>query len=342
MHKIQTAPRNPGRPRPPEFPRQSTPLGGIAMYQNVLVPLDRSVESEGVLDVVPGLVNSGGHATLLTVIPPGRTRSLGELVVLGTQQEEEDRARALAYLNRIANRLRESSIQANTAVVVNDSVASAIVSFANRNSIDLISMFTHDRRGLARLVKGSVAREVERRAVIPVRVFRPGDLADEHAPETPAEDFDYTAVDMFARLSRDQIAVVIALGSNISVSEGETLGAGGEAGQNLYIIQSGEAQLTAQSEIGQIAVRLAGPGESFPQAVLLGEGTLITAGSALSDMRLLQIPRARLLQLCTDDANIGRAIYAATAQLFANRYSRTLTQLGMSATREMQRDTPDQ
>ena len=314
------------------------------MYQNVLVPLDRSVESEGVLDVLPDLINSDGQATLLSVIPPGRTRSLGELVVLGTQQEEEDRARAMAYLNRIANRLRESSVESSTAVVVHDSVASAIVAFANRNSVDLISMFTHDRRGLAKLVKGSVAREVERRAVMPVRVFRPEDLAAgvSHSPAAAAEEFDYSTVDVFARLTREQIAAVVALGNRVSVTEGETLGAGGEAGQNLFIIQSGEAQLTAQSEIGQIAVRLAGPSESFPQAVLLGEGTLITAGSALSDMTLLQIPRARLLDLCTQDAAIGRGIYAATAQLFANRYSRTLTQLGMSATREMQRESDEE
>ena len=313
------------------------------MYQNVLVPLDRSVESEGVLDVLPDLISSDGQATLLSVIPPGRTRSLGELVVLGTQQEEEDRARAMAYLNRIANRLRGSSVESTAAVVVHDSVASAIVAYANRNSVDLISMFTHDRRGLAKLVKGSVAREVERRAVMPVRVFRPEDLAAgvPHSPAAVGEEFDYSTVDVFARLTREQIAAVVALGNRVSVSEGETLGAGGEAGQNLFIIQTGEAQLTAQSEIGQIAVRLAGPSESFPQAVLLGEGTLITAGSALSDMTLLQIPRARLLDLCTQDAAIGRGVYAATAQLFANRYSRTLTQLGMSATREMQRESEE-
>ena len=271
------------------------------MYQNVLVPLDRSAESEGILDVVPKLVNDDGTATLLTVIPPGRTRSMGELVILGSQQEEEDRSRALAYLNRISNRLRESSVQATTAVVVNDSVPAAIVSYANRNSVDLISMFTHDRRGLARLVKGSVAREVERRAVMPVRVFRPEDLnVDVNRVESdPGQEFDFGGVDMFARLSREQISAVVALGRTVNVKEGETLGAGGEAGQNLFIIQEGEAQLTAQAEIGQIAVRVAGPGESFPQAVLLGEGTLITAGSALSDMTLLQIPRAPLLDLCT-------------------------------------------
>ena len=307
------------------------------MYQNVLVPLDRSVESEGVLDIIPELVNAGGQATLLAVIPPGRTKSLGELVVLGSQQEEEDRLRAMFYLNGIVSRLQQSSVRATPVVVVHDSVPAAIVAYANRNSVDLISMYTHDRRGLAKLVKGSVAREVERRAVMPVRVFRPGDLAPgmERSVAAEGEAFDFSGVDMFARLSRDQIVSVVALGNPVSVTEGQTLGAGGEAGQNLYVIQSGEAQLTVQAEIGQIAVRVAGPGESFPQAALLGEGTLITAGSALSDMTLLQIPRAALLDLCTQDASIGRAIYAATAQLFANRYSSTLTQLGMSASREL-------
>ena len=310
------------------------------MYQHVLVPLDRSAESEGILEVIPELVNDDGQATLLTVIPTGRTKSFGELVVLGTQQEEEDRSRALAYLHRIVNRLKGSSVEAVPAVVVNDSVPAAIVAYANRNSVDLISMFTHDRRGLARLVRGSVAREVERRAIMPVRVFRPEDLGavEERSAVVESHDFDYGIVDMFARLSREQISSVVALGRTVSVKEGETLGAGGEAGQNLFVIQSGEAQLTAQAEIGQIAVRVAGPGETFPQAVLLGEGTLITAGSALSDMTLLQIPRSALLDLCTNDAAIGRGIYAATAQLFGSRYSRTLTQLGMSASREIRNE----
>ncbi len=311
------------------------------MYQHVLVPLDRSAESEGILDAVPRLVNADGKATLLTVIPPGRTRSLGELVILGSHQEEEDRSRAVAYLTHVAGRLRDSSVDAVTAVVVNDSVPAAIVAFANRNSVDLISMYTHDRRGLARLVKGSVAREVERRAVMPVRVFRPEDVSSDNDGRVakPDHEFDFSTVDMFSRLSREQISAVVALGRSVNVRAGETLGAGGEAGQNLFVIQDGEAQLSAQAEVGQIAVRVAGPGESFPQAVLLGEGTLITAGSALSDMTLLQIPRGALLDLCTQDAAIGRGIYAATAQLFAHRYSRTLNELGVSVTREMEMES---
>jgi CRP-like cAMP-binding protein/nucleotide-binding universal stress UspA family protein len=309
------------------------------MYQNVLVPLDRTVESEGILDVIPRLVDSEGQVTLLAVIPPGRTRAMGELVVLGQQQEEEERARVLYYLNRIAVRLRDSSISTSTAVVVHQSVPAGIVAYANRNGSDLISMFTHDRRGLAKLVKGSVSKEVERRARIPVRIFRPEDLAERQslavAGQADAGTVDYSSVDLFARLSADQIARIVALGREVNIEEGRSLGEGNEAGQSLYVIISGEAHLTAHAEVGEIAVRLAGPGESFPLAALLGEGALITSGRALSDMTVLQVPRSTFLDLCAHDNALGMGVYANAAQLFANRYSSTLTQLGISAAREM-------
>ena len=264
------------------------------MYRNVLVPLDRSVESEGVLDVIPQLVDpDDGQAILLTVIPPGRTRNIGDLVVLGSQQEEEDRARAMFHLNRIVERLREAS----AAVVVNQSVADAIVAYGKQQEVDLISMYTHDRKGLARLMNGSVASDVEKKASSPVRVFRPDDLVAQIAVQQDEDGVvsaaDYRDVDLFARLSQEQIAGIVALAHPVHISEGQKLGAGGEEGQKLFIILDGEAHLTAHSEIGEIAVRVAGPGESFPLAVLLGEGTLITAGEAISQMRVLEIPRAR-------------------------------------------------
>ncbi len=316
------------------------------MFQNVLVPMDRSVESEGVLDVIPGLVDPDGQAVLLTVIPPGRTKSMGEFVILGSQQEEEDRIRAMAYLTRIANRLKESSVNATAAVVVDTSVASAIVGYANQQDIDLISMYSHDRKGLARLMKGSVARDVENRASTVVKVYRPDDLAvptaaqPDAGEEGSAEAIGLRGVDLFDRLTDDQVTKVVALGQLVQISEGEKLGQGGKLGQRLFIILDGEAHLTAHSEIGEIAVRIAVRGESFPLAVLLGEGTLITAGEALTEMSVLEIPRAPLLELCASDSAIGMGIYAGAAQLFANRYSATLTQLGLSAARELRDNAP--
>ena len=48
--------------------------------------------------------------------------------------------------------------------------------YARREGVDLIAMYTHDRKGLARLIKGSIANEVKQSAPIEVRVFTPGEL----------------------------------------------------------------------------------------------------------------------------------------------------------------------
>ena len=311
------------------------------MYQKVLVPLDKSRESEGVLDAMSELVNPEGEAILLNISPPRRSTWMGEFVLLGSQQEEGDRNIAIDYLRSAAKQLAESSVKSRCEVTVSDSVAEGIVKFAEQENADLIAMFTQDRKGLARLVKGSVAKEVQRRATTQVRVFGPGDLAEQPAAlardseASRTDTFVFKDVDVFQGLSDEQVNRVVALGSRLQISAGETLGKGGELGQKLFVIVEGEANLTAHSEIGEIAVRVAGRGESFPLAVLLGEGTLITSGEALTDMDLLEIPRTRLLQLCSEDPSFGTRMYAAIAQLFANRYNATLTHLSISVEREL-------
>ena len=70
-------------------------------------------------------------------------------------------------------------------------------------------------------------------------------------------------------------------------------------------------------------------------AALLGSRTLITTGVALTDMDVLAIPSASLIELCAMDAEIGRNEYKAAAQPFASRYSYTLTHLAISAEREL-------
>jgi CRP-like cAMP-binding protein len=122
----------------------------------------------------------------------------------------------------------------------------------------------------------------------------------------------------------------------LQVTAGEMLGIGGELGQDLFIILAGEAHLTTHSDVGEILVRIARPGDAFPLATLLGSGTLITSGEALTNMELLKIPRSGLLALCFRDTDLSMRIYAATARLFANRYAETLAHLAISAERELQ------
>lgn len=45
-----------------------------------------------------------------------------------------------------------------------------------REGVDLIGMYTHDRKGLVNLIRGSMADKVHRRPAIEVQVFRPREL----------------------------------------------------------------------------------------------------------------------------------------------------------------------
>ncbi len=62
----------------------------------------------------------------------------------------------------------EAGLQVKSALVRAISAAGAILDYAAENEIDLIAMGTHGRRGLRRLLLGSVAEEVVRLAPCPV------------------------------------------------------------------------------------------------------------------------------------------------------------------------------
>ncbi len=144
-------------------------------------------------------------------------------------------------------------------------------------------------------------------------------------------------VDIFAELSDAQIDRVVSLGRRARIAAGQELGEAGQLGHSLFIIMDGNAQLSAESAIGEITVRIAGPGESFPLAALIGSGSLITSVKAMTDMEAIEIPRAALLGLFARDAEIGMRIYAAIAETLGNRYDRTLAHLTSSAERALKR-----
>ena len=296
------------------------------MYQKVLVPLDESVEADDVQALVQDDVAQDAEIVLLQVIPPPKTHAEGGHVILGSQQEDYDRHKAMSYLKTFIQRQPRSTLQWRPEVAVSESVAEGILSFAAREPVDLIAMSTRDRQLLARYVKVNIATEVEHGASAPVRVLR--------AQESPSTRM-LEQVDIFRDLFPHQVEKIVALGERVHIPAGETLGKGGEHGETLFVIIEGEADLSAHSEIGEIAVRVAGPGEAFPLATLLASGTLITSGEALTDMELLTIPRRPLLDLCITDTQIGMGIYSAVGRIFAQRYSVTLAQLAITGEREL-------
>jgi nucleotide-binding universal stress UspA family protein len=147
------------------------------MYRKVLVPLDGSRESEQVLNSIHGLLDPESEVVLLKVIPPMTGQTIGQITLTGSQREEAERGKVLDYLRGIVQQQEGAPGHWRCEAVVSRSVAEGITNYAIQEGVDLIAMYTHDRKGLARLIRGSIAAQVQRNSPIEVRVFRPRELA---------------------------------------------------------------------------------------------------------------------------------------------------------------------
>jgi nucleotide-binding universal stress UspA family protein len=146
-------------------PRQPAPsILPEPPLEHVLVPLDGSALAERVLEPALDLVRLGeGRCTLLRIVEAKQQQSSP------TDQE----AAAKAYLEKIADRLREEGVSVQTCVVAAPHAAPAIVEEAAKQRCDFIALATHGRGGARRMLLGSVADKVVRSTDMPVLVYRP-------------------------------------------------------------------------------------------------------------------------------------------------------------------------
>lgn len=142
--------------------------------QNVLVPLDGSAGSETVLPTVRELaLAEGATVRLLRVTPsPDSVVMDGRVIAYADQEAARVEQEVLAYLRTVAAKL--SGLEVEAAVRFGDPVEE-IVKAAESGGVDLIALATHRRTGVSRLLKGSVAEQVERATAIPVLLVRYGE-----------------------------------------------------------------------------------------------------------------------------------------------------------------------
>ncbi len=143
-----------------------------AVYKRAVVPLDGSIMAE---TIIPFIMEIAGpmdlEVVLLRVIPPIPARVIQDSrpgVVEGLETRHVD---VDEYLAALAAELRSGGVRARTEVRYGDP-ATEIVAGAQAVGADLIAMTTHGRGGLGRVLFGSVAEAVLRRAEIPVYLMR--------------------------------------------------------------------------------------------------------------------------------------------------------------------------
>jgi nucleotide-binding universal stress UspA family protein len=152
----------------------------------VVLPLDGSPLAEQIIEPAVALASlmPGATITLVravhSVVPVGYAPDVPEGEREARHLQDQVQAiqgrlleEARNYLQGVAERLRARGVTVQTEVVVEDQAVPAILREAEKTRAGLIALQTHGRRGLSRLILGSVADKVIRAAHVPVLVQRP-------------------------------------------------------------------------------------------------------------------------------------------------------------------------
>ncbi len=146
------------------------------MYRHILVSTDGSDLARKGIDHALALAKSlGAKVTIVTVTErlPVYTGFDGGLTALAYDDyTASQRAAAEQVLGAAKEAAAGSGVAVETVMVENALPADAIITTAKARGCDLIAMASHGRRGLGRLILGSVTSEVLTHSDVPVLVVR--------------------------------------------------------------------------------------------------------------------------------------------------------------------------
>jgi nucleotide-binding universal stress UspA family protein len=153
--------------RPSLEPREAPAL------RHILVPLDGSDLAEKALPPAADLARAtGARLTLAHVI--SMRKILGPRIVpLAPDRVEPELDGAFAYLESIADAMREEALEVSTFAAHGTAPAHSIAEIAADLGADLIAMATHGYGGVRRALVGSVADKLLRESTLPLLITRP-------------------------------------------------------------------------------------------------------------------------------------------------------------------------
>lgn len=158
------------------------------MYQRILVPTDGSEIASVAVDAAIAFARiCGGEIVALSIAQPEPVLLTAE-GALGTGGEFQIDAlleQARRHVERVAEAAAKAGVTCTPVTGYGYSPADEIVEAVKRHRCDLVFMASHGRRGLSRLIAGSVTQHVLAYAPVPVMVYRPR-LAHGQAEQAPA------------------------------------------------------------------------------------------------------------------------------------------------------------
>ncbi len=156
------------------------------LLRQILIPLDGSQLAEQIIRPAVELGRlTGAGFTLLRVVKPAPQVAFptgSPMLDVEAQSvlsriesiQGQLRKEAMTYLEGIAQPLRAEGLSVVSKIAIDERPGAAILEEAASKSVDVVALETHGRRGLSRLLLGSVADKVIRGTTVPVLVNRPG------------------------------------------------------------------------------------------------------------------------------------------------------------------------
>ena len=142
------------------------------MYKTILAPLDGSKRAEAILSHLEKLALSiSSRVIFMQVTEPVRIAAGAEFAFQTKEEYEALEKQAEKYLAGLKGEFREKGIDAR-AFVIHGPVVEAIISAAERENADLITIASLGRTGLSRVFYGSVAAGVLHRVDRPLLLIR--------------------------------------------------------------------------------------------------------------------------------------------------------------------------
>jgi nucleotide-binding universal stress UspA family protein len=152
------------------------------LIDKILLPLDGTETANQALPIAQQLAQqAGAELILFRVIPdfPMEVKVKGTIgrYELDTKKQQAAMEHATQWLERQAEGLRIQRVLASAMIDVGDP-AERILHYAQEDDVDLIIMSTHGRRGVPRMIHGSVSAKILTDAPCPVVVV-PAQVAHE-------------------------------------------------------------------------------------------------------------------------------------------------------------------
>ncbi|MFK3737495.1 universal stress protein [Massilia sp. TN1-12] len=146
------------------------------MYKRILAPTDGSDLSAAAERAAIDFARANGSAIVALAVaqPYLPTTAIDGAVAIDPAIEAETlMLEANRHVERIAAAARAAGVACTTVATIAHSASQAILEHAGKHGCDLIFMATHGRRGLTRLLLGSVTQDVLAASTVPVLVLRP-------------------------------------------------------------------------------------------------------------------------------------------------------------------------